>query len=99
MGRDQVAIVTGVSSGIGAVVTKTLLSRDWIVIGVSRRPVSFGDDFLHIQLDLGDLDALTAAFEARVAPMLREKAWQRIGLVNNAASPALLSPIEAIGPA
>ena len=49
------AIVTGVSSGIGNAIARTLLDAGWSVDGVSRSPVDgMGDDFHHHAIDLAD---------------------------------------------
>jgi len=91
----KLAIVTGTTSGVGAAVAAALLDRGWTVLGVARResPISH-DRYEHLRLDLTDLSSLATKFEAEVAGMLRDGAWARVGLVNNAASPELLLPIE-----
>ena len=78
------ALVTGTSSGIGATVAKELLKRGWTVVGVARRQAKFGERYQHLALDLSDA-ASAAAIEKQLGAKLGEPAWQRVGLVNNAA--------------
>ena len=78
------ALVTGTSSGIGAAVAKELLKRGWTVVGVARRQAKFGERYQHLSLDLSDA-ASAAAIEKQLGAKLGEHAWQRVGLVNNAA--------------
>ena len=37
MNRKNVALVTGASSGIGEALTRELISKDWLVVGIARR--------------------------------------------------------------
>ena len=37
MNKKCVALVTGASSGIGEALTRELISKDWIVVGIARR--------------------------------------------------------------
>lgn len=75
MTESQQAVVTGVSSGIGAAVTARLLSDGWSVLGLSRRePGIRGDrfdwretdmaDFTQIQDHVGALEAVDAVVHA-----------------------------------
>lgn len=91
---DHLAVVTGTTSGIGQAVARALLERGWRVVGIARRSSAIEHDaYEHIRVDLHDVDALSLALEPRLTRALRGGPWVRIGLVNNAADPALLGPI------
>ena len=92
----SLAIVTGTSTGIGHAVATMLLANQWDVIGVARRDPNFANPrYRHLALDLSDLDAMTAAFERDVAPLVADPARTRIGLVNNAALIGQLATVDA----
>ena len=56
------AVVTGVSSGIGATIVQRLLDDGWSVIGLSRRKPDFDQDgFSWRQCDLSDLPGVRSA--------------------------------------
>jgi NAD(P)-dependent dehydrogenase (short-subunit alcohol dehydrogenase family) len=95
---EKIAIVTGTSAGIGAAVVRELIDDRWRVIGISRRSASFGDAYTHLSTDLGDVPLATSAIESIVRPILADKSWTRIGLVNNAASADLLAIGESADP-
>ena len=89
--NSKLAIVTGTSAGIGAEVATQLLDAGWSVIGVARRKTQHDSPrYSHLAADLTDIVAASRRIDEQVAPILRDRKWSRIGLVNNAASPDLL---------
>jgi len=95
----RLAIVTGTTSGIGAATARLLLERGWAVIGVGRRVSEIEHPaYKHVIVDLSDARAVTSIMEEEVASLLTEQPWERVGLVNNAASPDLLTGVESIDP-
>src|SRR5690349_8894328 len=89
--NSKLAIVTGTSAGIGAEVATQLLAAGWSVIGVARRTTQHqGQRYSHLAADLSDAASASRRIEEQVSPILRDRKWSRIGLVNNAASPDLL---------
>src|SRR5690242_17541649 len=81
---ERIALVSGTSSGIGAAVARELLKCGWSVVGISRRQAKFGDGYKHLALDLSDASS-AKKIEKEFGAKLEEHAWQRVGLVNNAA--------------
>ena len=58
------AVVTGVSSGIGAAIAERLLREGWRVVGISRSaPAIAAEGFAHRRADLSDAAGLRAALE------------------------------------
>ena len=97
MHDTNVAIVTGSSAGLGHEVVRQLLERGWRVIGVARRPSPFTHaEYHHIALDLArvadDPSDLARALDMHIDVSSRT----RIGLVNNAAAPEGLMPLERL---
>lgn len=61
-GRAKRALVTGVSSGIGAAISERLLDEGWAVIGLSRGAPTFAHERLvHVPVDIADRAALAEA--------------------------------------
>src|ERR1051325_3051987 len=86
MNAGRLALVTGTSTGIGAAVARDLLERGWQVVGVARRSPQFeAPHYRHLSLDLADVPAASAGIEREFGAILAERAWERVGLVNNAA--------------
>lgn len=94
---DKLAVVTGTTSGIGHAVARWLLGQGWFVLGAARRPSAIEhDSYEHLPVDLSDIDALDAVLTPRLTALLAERTLARVGLVNNAADPALLGPIATL---
>ena len=74
------AVVTGVSSGIGEAVARRFLDDDWNVIGISRRAVNLPGKFVHIQADISSPSEIS-----RVGEEITSSLTSLNVLVNNAA--------------
>lgn len=99
-GGVRLALVTGTTSGIGEAVARELLDRGWRVVGLARRASPMEHDaYAHMQLDLGDLSTLTDGVETSLVERVANPALARLALVNNAADPGLLGPVERVDPA
>jgi benzil reductase ((S)-benzoin forming) len=84
---EHAAIVTGVSRGLGAALTKELLGRGFVVLGIGRAttPGITGDRYRFAQIDLAD----SVTIDTVLAPALEDlKAGQlaSLCLLNNAAT-------------
>ena len=96
----RLALVTGTSSGIGSALARLLLERSWTVVGVARHPAEIDHArYRHLVLDLADAARAATSVEQELAPLVADPHWERIGLVNNAASADLLTSVEHIDPA
>ena len=83
---ERIAIVTGVSRGLGEALALELLARGWGVLGIGRHdsPRTAHARYRFVAHDLADIAGLTRALE----PPLREAAAAHPGaavLINNAA--------------
>jgi NAD(P)-dependent dehydrogenase (short-subunit alcohol dehydrogenase family) len=92
---DRLAIVTGTSSGVGAALARLLIARGWCVLGLSRREAGLQSGrYRHAVVDLAALERVCEVARETLEPMLRERAWRRVGLVNNAGAIGALRALE-----
>jgi NAD(P)-dependent dehydrogenase (short-subunit alcohol dehydrogenase family) len=89
---EHAAIVSGVSRGLGAALSRELLARGFFVLGVGRtdNPVLAGDRYRFAQVDLAE----AAATDSLLADAFRDIAKRRpasVCLLNNAAT------VQAVG--
>jgi len=97
--NNRIALLTGSSSGIGAVLAEALISAGWTVLGIARRTISFDNPaYEHVVLDLGDLAELKRVAEERLAPILGKSTWNRVALINNAALPGAYKTVAESDP-
>ncbi|HZC00256.1 MAG TPA: SDR family NAD(P)-dependent oxidoreductase [Gammaproteobacteria bacterium] len=95
---DWLSFVTGTTSGLGRALAQELLRRGWEVIGMARRPSAINHEkYHHLQLDLGEIGSIQSSFQ-QVGNTLQLAKRQRVGLVNNAASPGQFGALEALEP-
>lgn len=92
----KVALVTGVTSGFGLAIAKTLMAQGFHVVGTGRRlanlealKAEFGDRFTPLNFDIRCLESVKSAFEGL------PKALQQVDvLVNNAGLALGLDPVH-----
>lgn len=96
---DRLAIVTGTSSGVGAALAKLLIARGWVVLGMSRRNVDLGvASYRHVAIDLADPGRVGAVASDTIEPLLHQRQWRRVGLVNNAGAIGALRALDESEP-
>lgn len=93
----ELAIVTGVSRGLGEYTAKLLMKRGVHVLGISRSKQDLsslaeenGVRYLHLVRDLSNLAVLESINE-EITKILKEEAVEKLYLVNNA---AMIDPIH-----
>lgn len=92
---DRLAVVTGTSSGIGLAVARTLLQRNWRVVGIARRHGEINHPlYSHMHLDLEHTTSIASTMDEHLGGLMSDPAITRFGLVNNAALGALLGPVD-----
>jgi benzil reductase ((S)-benzoin forming) len=84
----QLAIITGVSRGLGESIAVALLARGFHVLGVGRKSATrlTGERYRFVTLDLGELSAIDATLAAPFEAYARDRPTTAC-LVNNAAVP------------
>lgn len=93
----RVALVTGTSAGIGEAVARRLLDRDWKVIGIARRPPTISHTaYRHVAYDLAQVTGNPSVLETEIKGFVGEGLPTRAGLVNNAAVPEGLMPLDRL---
>jgi benzil reductase ((S)-benzoin forming) len=97
--NSRIAIVTGTTAGLGAAVASQLVEREWLVIGIARRPSPMTHErYRHIAFDLGDIGRDAGRLAAQLESHLADVHVTRVGLVNNAAAPQGLMPLAQLDP-
>lgn len=71
MSLNKVALVTGASSGIGEAISRELIKRDWVVIGIARSEdkldqlhKELSDSFIPIACDVAQNEQIIRAFSS-----------------------------------
>jgi hypothetical protein len=89
--NSKLAIVTGTTAGIGAEVATQLLSADGPSSAWRGERHSTTASATRTSPPISPMVSASRRIDEQVAPILRDGKRSRIGLVNNAASPDLLS--------
>lgn len=91
----DVAIITGVSRGLGAALAEELLERGFTVMGIGRAtsPTLGGARYVFARFDLADVARVDAAL-APALEALKERPLASVCLLNNAAT---VDPVGTIG--
>src|SRR5205814_3851003 len=91
----QVAVITGVSRGLGGALAADLLTRGWNVLGVGRTSGARlgGGRYHFVQLDLADVGAIDATLSAALAE-IRTSSPSSVVCINNA---AVAGPVGVAG--
>lgn len=85
---NKVILITGASSGIGAMTAKFLAEKGFKVYGTSRKPKESANGFEMIQLDVLDV----ASIEKAVATIIEKEG--RLDVVINNAGMGITGPVE-----
>ena len=95
--HEQLAIITGTSSGLGQSLANVFLQRGWQVLGMSRRSVDRSEsNYQHLSIDLSD-EALPDQLRSRFMQLVTQKKWQTLVLINNAATLGDVKPLRKLG--
>jgi NAD(P)-dependent dehydrogenase (short-subunit alcohol dehydrogenase family) len=94
--RNQLAVVTGASSGVGRATARALAERGFHVLAGVRRPAD-GDEIAAERLEPVILDITDAADVAAIADRVRDDGDARaLGVLVNNAGIAVNAPVESI---
>lgn len=95
----RIAVITGVSKGLGAALASALVARGFDVVGIGRSaaPELRGDAFRLVVADLADAGSLPSKLEPLFAGLAEERP-EAIVVVNNAATAAPAATVGAILP-
>jgi NAD(P)-dependent dehydrogenase (short-subunit alcohol dehydrogenase family) len=94
--RNQLAVVTGTSSGVGRATARALAERGFHVLAGVRRSAD-GDEIAAERLEPVTLDVTDAADVASIADRVREDTGARpLGALVNNAGIAVNAPVESI---
>lgn len=97
--ENKFAFVTGTSSGIGKATAEELLKRGWKVVGVSRRDPDLGHkNYKHLNVDLKKIENFDKELSEYLEPVISNKNYNRIALVNNAAGTGEMLRLEELDP-